>query len=84
MVRGGAGTRELPFRLVSLLPFVHRGHERRPEPDTRGDGQHRVEAREHRAVEHHLTEPRVHGELGEVVAQRRELIRRVDGVELRE
>ena len=77
-------TRDLPLRLVSLVPLVHRRDEGRPEPDARGDGQHGVEAREHGAVEHHLAQPRVHWQLGEVVAQRRELVARVDGVQFRE
>ena len=84
VVRGGAVARDLPLRLVSLVPLVHRGDEGRPEPDARGDGQHGVEAREHGAVEHHLAQPRVHWQLGEVVAQRRELVARVDGVKFRE
>eukprot|EP00982_Pelagococcus_subviridis_P008113 30812-Pelagococcus_subviridis.AAC.2 len=76
--------RELPLCLVRLVPLVYRREERRPEPHARGDRQHRVETREHRAVENHLPEPRVHRQLREVPPQRRELVRGVHRVELRE
>ena len=81
MIGGGAVSREFPFGFVRLVAFLHRREKRRSEPDARGDGEHGVQTPEHGAVQHHLTQSRVHGEFGEVVAQRREFVGRVHGVE---
>ena len=81
MIGGGAVSREFPFGLVRLVAFIHGREKRRAEPDARGDGEHGVQTAEHGAVQHHLTQPRVHREFGEVVAQRREFVGGVHRVE---